>query len=189
MPRRDGPGRVAVLQLERRTERIDDVRPPEQVDPEFLHLLALAPAIAEHAESDVDPTVGERERPRVTREQIRFEPHVQLLARRAGDVAAVLTEAVPLAEVAGFVDSERLADGAPHAVSGDDVPRVDLETLGEHRHPVGVLDETFESVAVANVGATLPGESYQGVIELETWCDGGVLPGRRQCDDDPASTR
>ena len=61
----------------------------------------LAPGrpVAQHAEPDVGPTTRQRERPRVPRQQIGVEPHVEVVGRRALDLVDVRPEGVPLAQV------------------------------------------------------------------------------------------
>ncbi len=75
----DRPRRVSILDLESVAERVDDVRPGQQVDPQLLHVLHSTRAVAQHAEADVHTAAGQRERPRVAGHQVRLEPHVQLL--------------------------------------------------------------------------------------------------------------
>ena len=100
-----------------------------------LHRLDAPLTVAEHAEADVHPPAGERERPRVSGREVGLEPHVQLLGGGAGDVRGVLPEAVPLTEVAGFAGAERLADRAPHAVGGDHESRGDARARRRRRPP------------------------------------------------------
>ena len=78
-------------------------------------------AVALHAEADVGLAAGQRERPRVAGEEVGLEPHPQPVGRGPGHAVEVLPERVPLTEVAGRRQPERLAHGRPHAVGGDDV--------------------------------------------------------------------
>ena len=48
-----------------------------------LHVLAGAAAVAQHAEADVGPAAGQRERPGVAGQQVGVEPHDQLARRPA----------------------------------------------------------------------------------------------------------
>ena len=184
---RDRPCGVAILELEVGSERIHDVRACQEIDPEFLHLLALARAVPQHPEPDVDPPVGQRERPGVPGHEVGLEPDVQLPARRPRHSTAVLPEPVPLAEVSALVQAERLADGAPHPVGGDDVAGVDREAVGDDGQVAAVVDHTLERVAVADVGTPCAGESDECVVELQPRCDRGVLAGGGQWDDHLAS--
>ena len=61
------------------SERLDDVRTGEQVAPQLAHLLHPTSTVAQHAEPDVDPVAGQRERPGVARQQVFLEPHDQTL--------------------------------------------------------------------------------------------------------------
>ncbi len=180
---------MAVLDLEAVAEGVDDVGAGQQLDPELLHVLHPARAVAQHAEADVHAAAGQRERPRVAGNEVGLEPHVQLMRRRSGDVAGVLAKTVPLTEVAGLVRADRLAHGAPHAVGGDHVASVDLEALGHHGHVVVVFVEPFEAVAVADVRASLAGQLHQRVVELQPWRHRRVRAGLGQRDDDLAAAR
>ena len=88
----------------------------------FISCACAGVAVAQHAEADVGPAVGQRERPRVAGQQVGVEPHVQVLGRRAGDVAGVLRgrRATRRGNPASASPS-RLAHRGPHAVGGDDV--------------------------------------------------------------------
>ena len=99
------------------------MRSLQQVDPLLLHVANPPSTVALHAEADVGPTSGKREAPHVPGQQVGLEPHDQSLGRRPRDVAGVLAERVPLAEVAGLANSEGLAGGGPHPIGGDDIPR------------------------------------------------------------------
>ena len=81
-PRGDRPRGVAILELEAVAEGVDDVGSGEEIEPELLHVLDATAAVAQHAESDVDPATGKRKRPGVAGNQVGFEPDVQLLRRR-----------------------------------------------------------------------------------------------------------
>ncbi len=96
---------------------------------------------------------------------------------------------MPLAEVAGFVRTERLADRAPHPVGGHHVPGVDLQAVGHHGDMVVVFDETFEAVAVADVRALIACDAHQRVIELEPGGHRGVRARLGQRDEHLAAAR
>ena len=117
------PGGVSILQLETGTESFHDVRSLQQVDPLLLHIANPPSAIALHAEADIGPTSGEGEAPHVTGQQVGLEPNDESLGRRPRDVAGILAERVPLAEVAGLANSQGLAGGGPHSIGGNDIPR------------------------------------------------------------------
>ena len=108
-----GQAEVPCLGLGVRRRAPRHVGPGEQLGPQRLHVAApAAHRRAADPEADVGPPAGQRERPRVAGEQVGLEPHVQALGGRPGDVADVLAEGVPLAEVAGLGEAERLAHGA-----------------------------------------------------------------------------
>src|SRR5262249_22244205 len=98
--RRDRPRRMTALEDGGGTEGGAEVRAVEQAGPEVLHVLDPPPAVAQHAEADVGPPAGQRERPRVPREEVGVEPHEEVATGRAVDAPGVLAEGVPLAEVA-----------------------------------------------------------------------------------------
>ena len=90
-------------------------------DHSCLHLLDAARAVTHDSEADVRPAVGQWERPRVPGQEVGLEPHVQVVGCRAGDVADVGPEGVPLAEVTRHGQTGRLAHRAPHPIGGDHV--------------------------------------------------------------------
>ena len=144
-------------------------------------LASLPPraAVAQHPEADVGPPVGQRERPGVAGKQVVVEPHDQLVGGGAGDAADVLAEGVPLAEVAGGAEAERLARRAPHPVGGDDVAG-GRGRRGPRRRPMAVPSvdrRRLDGVAEAHVGAGGDGEIDEGGVELQPWGHGGVDPG------------
>ena len=75
------------------------MRAPEEVGPQVLHVAGPPALLAQDAEADVRPVAGQRERPHVPREQIGLEPHVEPVGRWTRDLADVLTERVPLAQI------------------------------------------------------------------------------------------
>ena len=178
----DRPRRVPVLRSGRRAERGADVRAVEQAGPQLLHVLDAAGAVAQHAEADVRPPAGQRERPGVAGEQVGVEPHVEVVAGAAVDAADVLAEGVPLAEVARLAEAERLAHRAPHAVGGDDVAGGDRLVAVEADDDVvaAVGDRAVEAVALEHAGAGLDGDVDEGVVELQAGGDGGVGAGARR---------
>ena len=152
---------------------------------------------AQDAEADVRPVAGERERPGVARQQIGLEPHVEPVGGGTGDVAHVLAEGVPFAEVAGLVDAERLADRAPHPVGGDDVARpngaepvdLDIDRRSRSSRRRVARRHARERAPVVDVDAGRPGEAHERVVELATRRDGGELPVGRQRQLDLAARR
>ena len=156
-----------------------DVWAFEQSAPLRLHVLDPPGAVAQHAEADVDTPLGEGERPRVAGQEVGFEPHVQVVGCRAGDVAGVGPEGVPLAEVTRFGDADRLAHRAPHAVGGDDVARRDRVVIDDADDDVvrPGIECPVEPVAVQHGDAGLDRQLHQRVVELPAGGDGGVGAG------------
>ncbi len=172
---------MPVFQLETGAERLDDMWSPEELVPLLLHVADAPNPVALHAEADVDPTRRQREAPHVARQQVGLEPHDQTLRRRPGDVAGVLAESVPFAEVAGLADAQRLASRRPHPVRGDDVPGLDRS------RPVNVdcnggcaLLQASQSVPLEHVRPGLARQFEQGRIELAPRCGGGKDPVARK---------
>ena len=143
-----------------------------------LGVLAAASAIAEHAEPDVGATVGQRERPGVAGEEVLVEPDDQLVGGDAGDAVDVLAEGMPLAEIAGGAEGERLARRAPHPVGGDDMTGDEVaEALDTDRGGLTVDSSRLDGVAEVNVGAGGDGEIDEGGVELQPWRHGGIDSG------------
>ena len=149
----------------------------QEVGPQGLHVPDAALAVPQDAEAHVGSPSRERERPRVPGEQVRLEPHPQVLGAGAGDAVEVLAEGVPLTEVAAGAEVEGLADGRPHAVGRDHVASrdgaegVDLDGRPIARH----RSHRREAVAVVDLHAGGPGQVDQCGVELEPRDDGGEL--------------
>ena len=86
---------------------------------------------------------------------------------------------MPLAEVAGLAETERLAHRAPHAVGGDDVAGGDGFVAVDADVDVVAArgDRAVEAVALDDGGAGLDGDVDEGVVELQAGGDGGVRAG------------
>ena len=81
---RDRPRRVAALELAAPARAPRDVRPVEQVGPQLASSSWIRRrAVAQHAEADVGPPVGQRERPGVAGQEVGLEPHVAAARRPA----------------------------------------------------------------------------------------------------------
>ena len=175
----DRPRGVPILELDVGSQRLDDVRSTEQIGPQLLHVLHLQTATALDAEPDVRSSVGQREAPHVPGQQVGFEPDVEPLACRAGDVAGVLAEGVPLAEVARLGQAEQLPRRRPHAVGRDHVATADRQfdavTRVRRRHAehavdmVALLVDVGDGPPLVEFGAVAHGHRHERRIEFATW--------------------
>ena len=166
-PRRNGPGGVAILQLEADSEGLDHVRPQQQIVPLLLHVPHPPHAVALHAEAEVDPAAGQREAPHVARQQLGLEPDDQPFGSRAGDVAGVLAEGVPFTEVAGLTDTECLACRRPHSIGRDDVAGFDgSEPFNVDFDRRRRLSDRMHGVSLMHRRSSLDRKVHQSGIEL-----------------------
>ena len=142
----------------------------EHTRPEIANLLAAAAAVAQHPEADVGASVGQRERPGITGQQVGVEPHDQIIGSWPTDAADVLADGMPLAEVAVATDAQGLPCRTPHPVGGHDMAGSDVAQPfdAEHGIPVGGDGCGLDPVSEAHVDAGGYGELDERGVELQS---------------------
>ena len=145
-----------------------------------------------HAETDIDAPVAQRERPGVSRQQVRLEPHPHV-ASRSAVCPEVAAECMPVAPVAMGTDAERLANSGIDTVGGHDESgphhaAVAEPNPGRARCHSRII-EAFEGDAEANVGLSTHRKVDKTCIEFGSSADACELPAsrrQRQAHDTPA---
>ncbi len=103
------PGPVRRLGLGVGTEDLGYPGSFEEVRPQPLHVADLDSSAPVDPESDVGPSVREREGPCVPGQEVGLEPDVQARPGAGPDVAEVLPERMGLAAIPGRAETEELA--------------------------------------------------------------------------------